>query len=142
MSISVICRMADCKHRSKRKSRKWISSDGKPLYLCTLERINISPAFDPDGEIMRTVGKENTAICKMYEPITKKIYVTDILWDAPESVELPNEITIDVTPENEYLLEDLYEEADKVSDYITDMFGYCHSGFAVSHEYKEQLKNV
>lgn len=60
--------MKDCKHRSKRKSRKWETADGKPLFRCTLEYISITPVFDPDGDIERTVGKENTAICQRYEP--------------------------------------------------------------------------
>lgn len=66
----------------------------------------------------------------------KRISVTNIQWDAPKSIakKLPQEITIDVTPDKEYLLEDAEDYADAVGNYISDMTGWCHSGFAVDIE--------
>lgn len=62
----------------------------------------------------------------------KRIIVTDIEWDAPESAMklLPKCIVIDVTPDKEYMLEDVHDAAEGVSDYITDQTGWCHTGFA------------
>lgn len=62
-----------------------------------------------------------------------KIIITDIEWDAPDDIEqcLPTRLEIDVTPETEYLLEDAEGYADALSDYISDMTGWCHLGFCV-----------
>lgn len=60
----------------------------------------------------------------------KRIVVTDIQWDAPESANLPSEITIDITPENQHLLEDINGYAENLSDYLSDTFEYCHAGFS------------
>lgn len=64
----------------------------------------------------------------------KKIIVTDIDWDAPKPANLPEEVTIDITPENEDLLEDIHGCADSLSDYLSDTYGYCHKGFTVDVE--------
>ena len=63
----------------------------------------------------------------------KQIIVTNIKWDAPKSVAkcLPKRIVIDVTPDKEYMLEDVHDEAKFVSDYISDTIGWCHYGFSV-----------
>lgn len=63
-----------------------------------------------------------------------KIIVTDIEWDAPEDAPLPEEVVIEVTPENAYLLEDIDGYADNLSDYLSDTYEYCHAGFAVTVE--------
>ncbi len=62
----------------------------------------------------------------------KRIIVTDIGWDSTE--ELPSEMTIDVTPESEYLLDDINGSADNLSDYISEQTGYCHLGFCAEVE--------
>jgi hypothetical protein len=64
----------------------------------------------------------------------KRIIVTDIEWDAPKSIakKLPKQIDIDIDPNDEYLvqmLEDVDFEAEMVSDYITNLTGWCHKGF-------------
>lgn len=61
----------------------------------------------------------------------KCILVTNIIWDAPEDVaeELPQSFEIIITAENEYMLEDINEDAIAVSDFITDETGWCHKGF-------------
>ena len=64
----------------------------------------------------------------------KKIIVTDIEWDAPESAKLPTEVEIEITPETECLLEDIDGAADNLSDYLSDVYEYCHSGFAATCE--------
>ena len=66
----------------------------------------------------------------------KRIIVTDIEWDAPPHIasKLPTEITIDVTPDKEYLLEDSEEYADAIGDYISDLTGWCHYGFSNTRE--------
>lgn len=38
---SIICNIKDCKYRSKWPMRKYIKSNGKHCYKCTLEVINI-----------------------------------------------------------------------------------------------------
>lgn len=66
----------------------------------------------------------------------KKIVVTDIEWDAPKSVirRLPTRFEIPITPENEHFLEDVHEEAESVSDYISEQTGWCHYGFCTDVE--------
>lgn len=63
-----------------------------------------------------------------------KIIVTDIKWDAPESAGLPDSVTIHLSPGMEYLLEDIDGAADNLSDYLSDVYEYCHFGFAVTCE--------
>lgn len=66
----IICRMSDCKHRSKRPLRKWVSkSTGEKHYSCALKYITISRIFDMDGDIEAVAGSENMAHCAFYEPI-------------------------------------------------------------------------
>lgn len=62
------------------------------------------------------------------------IIVTDIQWDAPKSANLPQEVVIAVTPETEYLLEDIDGYAENLSDYLSDKYEHCHFGFAVMCE--------
>lgn len=66
----------------------------------------------------------------------KKIVVTDIKWDAPESVirQLPTRFEIPITSENEYLLQDVHDDAEAVSDYISNQTGWCHYGFCTDVE--------
>lgn len=66
----------------------------------------------------------------------KRIIVTDIEWDAPKTIarKLPKRIVIDVTPDKEYMLEDVHDDAEGVSDYISDMTGWCHYGFCTDVE--------
>lgn len=61
----------------------------------------------------------------------KSIVVSNIQWDAPKSVQLPEEITIDIDEDNEYLLEDIDGYAEELCDYLSDEHGYCLLGFAV-----------
>lgn len=63
----VICDVSDCKHRSRRKLRKWNRQSGIPCYGCTLKVITVRPVFDPDCEIEAVGGKENTVVCSQYE---------------------------------------------------------------------------
>lgn len=63
----VICDVADCKHRSKRKLKAYTRQNGLPCYGCKLEAVVIREAFDPDGEIEAVAGKDNTVVCKNYE---------------------------------------------------------------------------
>ena len=65
---AIICEM-NCKHRSKRKLRKWHHKDGRPCYTCGLEYVTISRAFDIDGDICAVAGEENMAHCNFYDPI-------------------------------------------------------------------------
>ena len=67
----IVCRMADCKHRSKRPLRKWVSkkNKGEKLYGCALQCITIARIFDMDGDIEAVAGYENMAHCAFYEPI-------------------------------------------------------------------------
>ena len=61
----------------------------------------------------------------------KQIIVKDIKWDAPEDVNLPSKVIIDVTDDNKHLLDDIEYEADALSDYLSDTYEYCHFGFDV-----------
>lgn len=64
----------------------------------------------------------------------RRIIVTDIKWDAPKSAALPDSVTILVSPRMEHLLEDIDGEANNLSDYLSDVYEYCHAGFAVTCE--------
>ena len=63
-----------------------------------------------------------------------KIIVTDIKWDAPTSANLPTKVVIDLTDGNKHLLEDINGYAENISDYLSDTFEYCHTGFNVTVE--------
>ena len=65
----------------------------------------------------------------------KKIFVTDIVWDAPKNAKLPTEVEIEIAPETEYLIDEIadgYTEA--VGDYLANQYGWCNKGFALSYE--------
>lgn len=64
----VICGLK-CKYRSKRPMRNYKYKDGRPCYGCTRDTISITRVFDPDGDMVATVGEENMACCIYYEPI-------------------------------------------------------------------------
>lgn len=64
----------------------------------------------------------------------KRIITTNIKWDAPKSVKLPKEITIDINEDNEYLLDDIDDYADELCDYLSDEYEYCIKGFNVKCE--------
>lgn len=66
----------------------------------------------------------------------KQIIVTNIKWAAPNSIAkcLPQRIVIDVTPDKEDMLKDMHDKAEFVSDYISDMIGWCHYGFNIEAE--------
>ena len=57
------------------------------------------------------------------------VYAYDIDWDAPKSVKknLPKKILI---PEE--ILEEQKEYEDTISDYISNITGYCHFGFKLT----------
>lgn len=61
----------------------------------------------------------------------KEIIVTKIKWDAPKEAKLPTKVTIPITKKNQHLLEDIDGYADNLSDYLSDIYGYCHYGFTV-----------
>ena len=61
----------------------------------------------------------------------KQIIVTNIKWDAPKSVGLPKKVVIDINEDNRYLLEDIEDYADNLSDYLSDTYEYCHEGFNI-----------
>ena len=61
----------------------------------------------------------------------KQIIVTNILWDAPATAKLPEEVTVDVTPDTQRLLEDIFGYADNLTDYLSNEYGYCIKGFTV-----------
>lgn len=63
---TVICNVADCIYRSRRKLKKWIRRDGEPCYGCTLEVITVRKPFDPDGDIAAIAGY--MAGCAHYKP--------------------------------------------------------------------------
>ena len=63
----------------------------------------------------------------------KQIEVTNIKWDAPKSANLPKKVIINIDEKNEYLLEDLDEYAENLSDYLSDTYEYCHAGFNVNY---------
>lgn len=64
----------------------------------------------------------------------EKIIVTDIKWDAPESANLPDSVTILLLPGMEYLLENINGAADNLSNYLSDVYEYCHTAFAATCE--------
>lgn len=74
------------------------------------------------------------AICIMEENKINKvdsIIVTSIQWDTSELVGLPEQVVIQINMDNIDLLDDIDGCADNLSDYLSDIFGYCHKGFNV-----------
>ena len=65
------------------------------------------------------------------EKIKTIIIVTKIKWDAPKNAGLPTKVTINVTRKNQYLLDDIDGYAENLSNYLSDIYGYCHYGFTV-----------
>lgn len=63
----------------------------------------------------------------------RQIEVTNIKWDAPKSANLPKKVVINIDKEKEYLLEDIEEYAENLSDYLSDTYEYCHAGFNVNY---------
>lgn len=63
----------------------------------------------------------------------RQLEVTDIMWDAPKSANLPKKVVITIDETNEYLLEDIEEYAENLSDYLSDTYEYCHAGFNVNY---------
>lgn len=61
----------------------------------------------------------------------KQIVVTNIKWDAPKSVGLPQKVIIDINEDNKYLLEDIDGYADELCDYLSDKYEYCIEEFNV-----------
>ena len=63
--------------------------------------------------------------------LKKKILVKDISWDTdgedPEELELPPEVLID--DPSEEMLDNVYEYAELICDYLSDKYGYCIKGF-------------
>ena len=67
----VVCNM-ECKRRSKRKMRNIKYADGRPCYGCSMKHIVVHRLPDPDGDVRRTAGEENMAICAYYEPLNEE----------------------------------------------------------------------
>ena len=63
-----------------------------------------------------------------------KIHVENIIWNAPTEVKLPTDINIDITEQNQYLLEDIDESTDHLSDYLFDIYGYRYCSLVVGYE--------
>ena len=59
----------------------------------------------------------------------KQIVVTNILWDAPNSANLPKEITVDITPDTQHLLEDIFGYSEELTDYLSGEYSYCVKGY-------------
>lgn len=65
----------------------------------------------------------------------KQIVITEIEWEAPKEASLPQKIVIDITEDTRYLLVEketyIEEIIEYVSNYITEAYGYCHTGFKI-----------
>ncbi len=65
----------------------------------------------------------------------KQIVITEIEWDAPNDIALPQKIVIDITEEARHLLADkeryIENITEYISNYISDAYGYCHNGFKI-----------
>ena len=71
---------------------------------------------------------------------TQTIIATNIQWDTdgnkqvlaklPKEVEIPTEVIMDALEDNE----------DAISDYLSDEYGYCHSGYNIEIVDKKQIK--
>lgn len=64
----------------------------------------------------------------------KHLWATDIQWDWDEeegNPNLPSDVLIPDTMAQEYIDLDPEEEevADEVSDWLSDVYGFCHKGF-------------
>lgn len=73
------------------------------------------------------------------DPAKPKIIVSDIIWDASKKSKLPGEVTIYITPDTAHLLENIDGYAEGISDYLSDLYGYCVKGFTVTCEGTEEF---
>ena len=65
----------------------------------------------------------------------EEIIVSNIKWDIDgEDVNLPEKVVIKVTIDNADLLEDIDGYADNLSDYLSDVYEFCHNGFKVKYK--------
>ena len=74
------------------------------------------------------------AVCILEEnglECVESMTLLDIQWDTDDPADLPEQVLIDINLENIYLLEDLDQGADRISDFLSDTYGYCHFGFHV-----------
>ena len=65
------------------------------------------------------------------------IHVTNIDWcidEGDDNPGLPTELDIEVTDETRFLLEDIDGYAERLANYLSDTFDYCHNGFSVTVE--------
>jgi len=81
---------------------------------------------------MKPYEMEDGTVYDLDKKIT--ITITDIDWDAPKSIGLPNEVVIDINISNVHLLEDIDGSAENLSDYLSDTYEYCHYGFTAEVE--------
>ena len=57
-----------------------------------------------------------------------KVLFFDVVWDLDDGVEPPpSEFVADVP--DEYLGDDYYEFVDRLGDWLTEEYGWCHFGF-------------
>ena len=63
---------------------------------------------------------------------TKRIVVYNIDWDEGDEWEwLPTELSINITDDTKYLLEDIEGYAENLTDYLSSCYGYCVNNYCV-----------
>lgn len=70
--------------------------------------------------------------------VITKLIIKDIKWeyDSEEDEEeyapdLPTEVEIDITKNNTWLLDEITGDAEAISDYLSELYGFCHKGFNI-----------
>jgi hypothetical protein len=75
--------------------------------------------------------KNETSIYTMFMNPYERLMVTDIQWDSDDE-NLPDEIQLPIG-----IVED-----EKISDYISDVTGFCHNGFVINGRTYEYVLNT
>lgn len=85
------------------------------------------------------------AICKTERIIemtlsTQTIIATNIQWDTDGDKQVLTELPKEVEIPTEVILDALNDNEDAISDYLSDEYGYCHSGYNIEIVDKEQIE--
>lgn len=71
---------------------------------------------------------------------TQTIIATNIQWDTDGDKQLLAELPKEVEIPTEVILDALNDNEDAISDYLSDEYGYCHSGYNIEIADKEQIE--
>ena len=71
---------------------------------------------------------------------TQTIIATNIQWDTDGDKQLLAELPKEVEIPTEVIMDALNDNKDAISDYLSDKYSYCHSGYNIEIADKEQIE--